>query len=467
MTSKFWTELSNDYDKLFDLKLGYDVIIYAGEEPNVKEIHAHSSILCIRSQYFRSAFSNEWAERKDGKFILRKPNVSGNLLNIILRFLYCGNIELKNLLCSDILKLLIAVDELNIQPLISYIQEFLIEHQAEFLYKNPTKILEIVYQHETFTDLWDFCLETICEEPLILFNSDKFIDLKAPLLELLLKRDDLNTDEIDIWDSLLKWCFAQLNMKDDLKKWSKDDITKIEDLLSRFIPLIKFYDIGPEDFFYKVYCYKDILPNDLIHDLLEYHVVPNMKFKSKVAPSRKSNSKLKLDSTLIETNFNSLFASWIDKKESTYYNKKKIPYEFNLLYRSSRDEFNAASFHRNCNKKGATIWIAKIQDSTQLIGGYNPLDWSGTGWKNTSDSFLFTFKDAKNLFNLKIGYVSDGSRAVYCNSNYGPSMGDLVCSDSNNWEYDYLFNGDYPNIGIPASFTVEEYEVFQVVKKQT
>jgi hypothetical protein len=85
MSSKFWAELSNDYEKLFDLEFGYDVIIYAGEEPNIKEIHAHSNILCIRSQYFRSAFSNEWAERKDGKFILRKPNVSGNLFSIILR----------------------------------------------------------------------------------------------------------------------------------------------------------------------------------------------------------------------------------------------------------------------------------------------------------------------------------------------------------------------------------------------
>ena len=85
MSSKFWTELSSDYEKIFETELGYDVIIYAGEEPNVKEIHAHSNILCIRSQYFCGAFSNEWAEKKDGKFIFRKPNISPNLYNIILR----------------------------------------------------------------------------------------------------------------------------------------------------------------------------------------------------------------------------------------------------------------------------------------------------------------------------------------------------------------------------------------------
>ena len=85
MTSKFWAELSNDYEKLFEEEIAYDVIIYAGEEPNVKEIHAHSNILSIRSKYFRTAFSNEWTDKKDGKFILRKPNVSPHLFNIILR----------------------------------------------------------------------------------------------------------------------------------------------------------------------------------------------------------------------------------------------------------------------------------------------------------------------------------------------------------------------------------------------
>ena len=85
MTSKFLAELSSDYENLFETELGYGVIIYAGEEPNVKEIHAHSNILSIRSKYFNSAFSNEWAEKKDGKFIFKKPNISPHLFDIILR----------------------------------------------------------------------------------------------------------------------------------------------------------------------------------------------------------------------------------------------------------------------------------------------------------------------------------------------------------------------------------------------
>ena len=85
MSSKFWAELSSDYEKLFEKEIGYDVIIYAGEEQNAKEIHAHSNILSIRSQYFHNAFSNEWVERKNGKFIFKKPNIAPQLFDIILR----------------------------------------------------------------------------------------------------------------------------------------------------------------------------------------------------------------------------------------------------------------------------------------------------------------------------------------------------------------------------------------------
>ena len=130
--------------------------------------------------------------------------------------------------------------------------------------------------------------------------------------------------------------------------------------LHRLISLIRFYDIEPTDFFYKVYCSKDNLLQDLIHDLLEFHIVPNMKPKANLPSLRKPNLKFELDSTLIESNYMPIFASWIDKKDSSSYNKKDIPYYFKLLYRSSRDGFNANSFHRNCDNKGATIWVAKI-----------------------------------------------------------------------------------------------------------
>ena len=85
MSFEYSQELIDDYEKLLEIDEGHDVIIYVGEDENVKEIHAHSLILCARSQYFHAAFSNEWTNKNDGKFIFKKPNISPQIFKMILR----------------------------------------------------------------------------------------------------------------------------------------------------------------------------------------------------------------------------------------------------------------------------------------------------------------------------------------------------------------------------------------------
>ncbi|RIA93119.1 hypothetical protein C1645_819842 [Glomus cerebriforme] len=123
--------------------------------------------------------------------------------------------------------------------------------------------------------------------------------------------------------------------------------------------------------------------------------------------------------------------------DSSYYNRKNVPYEFKLLYHSTKDGFNTVSF-KNCDNKGATIWIAKIQDSTQLIGGY---DWSGEKYKCTTDSFLCNFTDGKNISTALLKRIN--VNAICCANN-----------EDHKWVI-YI-------VLIPT--IVEEYEVFQVIK---
>ncbi|CAI2187428.1 19495_t:CDS:1, partial [Funneliformis geosporum] len=174
----------------------------------------------------------------------------------------------------------------------------------------------------------------------------------------------------------------------------------------------------------------------------------------------KPNLKFKLDSNLIDSEYIPLFASWIDKKGTSHYNRKSTPYKFKLLYRSDQNGFNATEFHKSCDDKGATIWITKIQDSTQLIGGYNPLDWNGNIAKVSKDSFLFNFTDGKNISTAKVGYFNDSNK-LYCYNNEGPSMGNLYCPNSVNWTISRQVT-QYPHVGIPDSFIVEIFEVFQI-----
>ncbi|POG65117.1 hypothetical protein GLOIN_2v1483342 [Rhizophagus irregularis DAOM 181602=DAOM 197198] len=147
-----------------------------------------------------------------------------------------------------------------------------------------------------------------------------------------------------------------------------------------------------------------------------------------------------------------------------------IPYQFNLIFRASRDGNTAAPFHNKCDNKGATIIIIKIKGTNQIVGGYNPLDWEGNAiYKNTQDSFIFIFNDYRNINTGKIGRVTDASHALICNPYWGPVFG-LNCCDmamypdnkNNEWSSNPK---SYPNLNIPGSFEIDDYEAFQVVKK--
>ncbi|RIA82179.1 hypothetical protein C1645_881181 [Glomus cerebriforme] len=170
-----------------------------------------------------------------------------------------------------------------------------------------------------------------------------------------------------------------------------------------------------------------------------------MKSKTNLPP-RKPN--LKFDSTLIESKHIPLFASWIDKKDSTHYSRNNTPYDFNLLYRSSQDGIDTKSFHRN--------W-------------YNPLDWNGSYWKPTTDSFKFNFANGNDIYTAEISHVNGTAKnTIFCHPTHGPTMGKLQCAYKT-WSNGNSSDGDtfYPDIGIPKGirFKVEDYEVFQVIRK--
>ncbi|GBC03093.1 hypothetical protein RclHR1_00050001 [Rhizophagus clarus] len=463
MPFEYSQELANDFENLLETDEGYDVIIYVGNDKNVKEIHAFSNILRIRSQYFRTAFSNKLTKKKDGKFIFNFPNISPQFFEVILRFIYCGKIDLEKLQGSDILNLLTAVNELKIQRLLICIQEYLIKHQHEFLQQNPLKILETSYQNKAFTNLLNYCLENICTKPDNLFKSGKFVNLKAPLLELLLKRDDLSLEEIDIWNNLIKWCFSQNpSIQQDVNKWNKEEIITMERTIHKFIPLIRFNHISSADFITKVYPFKKIMPKDLVSNMLLFRMAPDEQLNVDIHSPRKQTL-----SSIIFNNHFAIFSSWIEIKNDSYYDVKNIPYDFHLLYRASRDGNTVAAFHDKCDNKGATMVIVKVSNSNQIVGGYSPISWnSNNTWKSTYNSFLFSFANKNNLQSAKVGYSNGDKYSVGNFTSYGPLFGGGNDLGFDNKKWCRYKSESYPDIGIPDDFKADDYEVFQVVKKK-
>src|SRR5581483_11371633 len=113
------------------------------------------------------------AKKENGIIIFKKPNISPEIIEIILKYLYTGLVNFDKKNGAQILKLLIASDELNLQKLSDHIQTYLIDNQAEYLRNDPVDILQIVFRYESCENLRKFCLDTICEDPKILFESSK------------------------------------------------------------------------------------------------------------------------------------------------------------------------------------------------------------------------------------------------------------------------------------------------------
>ncbi|RIA92254.1 hypothetical protein C1645_874890 [Glomus cerebriforme] len=468
MAYNFESELPEAFGQLLKTEMDYDVIIHIGENPNFKEFHAHSIILRCRSEYFNKIFSTENIEKKKGKYLIKNPKITPQAFDVILKYLYTGQINITNKTGAELLDFMIISDELNLKKLANVTEDFIIKNHRQFLQNDPVGILQIINYCKLLVNLQEFCLDKICSEPEILFNSDKFTQLPAPLLEILLKRDDLNLKEIEIWENLVKWGLAQSQVFDqDVDNWIKDDFNIFKRILYKFIPLIRFYEISSEDYFNKVKPYEKILSKELRNDILRYHMTSRCKPIYTIR-RRKSN----FESVLINHNHVVLFANWIDRKKEN--DNKSIPYEFNLLYRASRDGNTGKAFHAKCDNKGATIVIAKTKNSEQIVGGYTPLEWdSSNDHKSTKNSFIFTFTNRTNLQTGSVAYSNGDGNSIICYSDHPPMFGlnNLYLGKCNNWDSKPFMNKinqySYPKLyDMPCgSFKLDDYEVFQVIRK--
>ncbi len=90
-----------------------------------------------------------------------------------------------------------------------------------------------------------------------------------------------------------------------------------------------------------------------------------------------------------------------------------------LIYKASKNGWNASTFHNLCDNKGPTITIATLQDG-RFIGAYSPVNWGKANYVyiNNKNSFLFDNEQKYTIdeFNLY-------AYAIYQNPNYGPTFG--------------------------------------------
>lgn len=150
----------------------------------------------------------------------------------------------------------------------------------------------------------------------------------------------------------------------------------------------------------------------------------------------------------------------IEKEMKNRYNKNIIDYK--LLFRASRDGYEAENFHKKCDGKGNTLTLVKTK-SGRRFGGYTEAKWdSNSGYINLRKGFVFSIDNKEIYYNEKRNYN------IYCNMSIGPSFRsgphDFTISDKcniNNKSFEYIrsSSGNYILEG-NEFFRIKDYEIY-------
>ncbi|EXX56546.1 uncharacterized protein OCT59_029149 [Rhizophagus irregularis] len=478
MSKQFFPNLSRNYIEILEDDEYYDITIEVGEDPNVKIFRAHMIILCYRSPFLRRTLISSRNNNNNTVAHIKLPNISPEIFQIILKYIYGGIISLNEQDPSEILKVLVAADNLLLQELIDYLQTYLIENKSEWMEQYFELIYQTGFQSNSLLELQQYCTNFMAKFPEKIFGSLDFTSLSEKSLVLLIKRDDLQMKEIEIWDHVLKWGLEKNpTLLPDPITWSDDDFRMMENTLQHCLPLIRFFSLSSEDFFQKVRPYKKLLKFQFYEKLLESYLNPNSEPNDNILLPRFRNIDGIIDSKIVNLNIASLISRWIDKidikSKYAYARELYLPYKFKLLLRGSRDGFTPEKFHELCDDKLYTVTFIKVKGTEEIIGGYNPLVWKSSGtFAKTKDSFIFSFKNKNNFKDLILSNIIDMNGAVYYGSNDGPTFGyDLnICKGNDgSKEYDYFrCRQKYYEKKIRDTedkFSIEEYEVFQIKKR--
>ncbi|RHZ70974.1 hypothetical protein Glove_264g7 [Diversispora epigaea] len=469
MTLNFYENLSSDFIKLLEKGNEHNIIIEVGESSIKQPFKVHSTVLCYRCPYLYEEFKKSTISNDDNIRIIQKPQISAKIFDVIIKYIYGATVNLEKVETSVIFNLLMTADEFQLEELRTRLQTFLIKNKSSWLKLNFSKIYNSSFRTH-FKALQNYCNDIIAKHPNLIFESTDFNTLPEAALVSIIQRDDLQLEESKIWDYVIQWGISQNKTVDDGK-----DFQILKNTLQLCLPHIRYFQISGENIMEKVFPYRQILDEELWADILNNSMSPNKTIASKILPPRKifatqlpnRGYTFKITSSIIENEQATEIASWIDRKDITY----KIndnPYEFNLLLRGSRDGFKPKVFWNLCDHKTSIVVVAKVKNTDEIVGGYNPIGWNSNLYhypSETNDSFIFSLKNG-NIKNSILSRVKNPSYAIYNNPNRGPNFyDDLSMNDKQSFEVYKVSSYEKSISEKTGVFPIADYEVFQIKKR--
>ncbi|RHZ70840.1 hypothetical protein Glove_266g8 [Diversispora epigaea] len=324
-------------------------------------------------------------------------------------------------------------------------------------------------------------------------NSGKY-KRKLPVEDFKM-RNDLQIEEIKIWDYVIKWGIAQTStLPTNLDDWITENFFILKTTLQQCLPHIRYFHLSSAEIVDKIKPYKKILKKKLWGDIKLHLMVPDRPIESTILPPRsvlvtelhpRAEEPEESFSTIISEEHAAEISTWIDRK-TTEYTLTNIPYKFELILCGTQDGFAPQTFWNICHGHVGTVVLVKVKGTDEIIGGYNPVAWDKNtyGWIKTKDSFIFSLKngDIQNSILSRVK-TANTQYAVFNRSEDdqikgGPHFGDFwMYSKKSNFTLDdscfcRSYGNDYEKLirsssssSSPSYFPIINYEVFKIVRK--
>jgi hypothetical protein len=157
------------------------------------------------------------------------------------RHIYTGVLSVENDEIN-LIDVIIAADELQLLEVYQKLENQLLENNSAW---KPKDIITALL-HDRLTNLYNFALGLTYRNPKIIFESEDFPKIKEAHLIQLLKFDDLELKEIEIWEYLIKWGIQNTDsiLDEDLTKWTLENFMDLKNTIHNCIPHIRFFNVS-------------------------------------------------------------------------------------------------------------------------------------------------------------------------------------------------------------------------------
>ena len=157
--------------------------------------------------------------------------------------------------------------------------------------------------------------------------------------------------------------------------------------------------------------------------IIKEHLKTKIKFKPYFSIDTNSFGHLELNEYLSNDPFQSQILNRKQANDLIRLCEFSQNSKFILIYKGSRDGFDAKDFHSKCDGVPSTLTILQAKESQFIFGGYTEAPWeSGRGrYKSDPKAFLFSLTNKDNgPMKMK---TNDAATSIYCSLWVGPTFG--------------------------------------------